>query len=475
MRDIPPAAIDAVSLRDIFPFHIAVDSDLNIVQFGRSLAKLTPGMSIGDPLLDHWKILRASLGDDWGSLVDSAGSLVVLESEETDIRLKGQVVAVDSGKIVMFLATPVLSSIEMMSKSGLELRDFAAHDVIVDFLFALQIRDRTLTEIHDAHRRLSEHSRNLEDYRSMIDRHVGWIVLDETGVILESNDAFSGIVSIEEKDLLGKKFSSLLCDESDAFEQGFKSVHTKDETWQGELHMGAGENGESWCFATMSRWKSARDGSLRFSLIFTDITARMEYERRQSMMMRELDHRVKNSLATVLSLCQATAVNVDSIDEYVERFSNRIAAMASTHEVLASSHWRATTLEDLIKITLAHMANGQGASLNVEGKSFLIGSQSATSMTLILHELGTNAVKYGSFSSPGGHLDISWTIEGDDIRLRWAESGGPKIQDRGTPGVGFSIVTGIVKHELRGQIEFEFEPSGLVATLVMSLSHMQRE
>lgn len=472
MHDIQNTALDAGALCDIFPFHIAVDSGHRIVQFGRSIHKLTPDMSVGDPLLDHWKVLRASLGDDWGSLVDSAGSLVVLESNATQIRLKGQVVLVDSGNIVMFLATPVLSSIEMMTKSGLELQNFAAHDVIVDFLFALQVRDRTLTEIHDAHRTLSERSRSLVDYRDMIERHVGWIVLDEEGVIRESNVAFSGIVHIDGSELVGKKVNSLLCDEDELFKLGFQEVLATNDAWQGELQFRRGDGGVAWCFSTISTWKSTREGHKRFSLIFTDITSRKEIEQRQATMMRELDHRVKNSLATVMSLCQATARGVNTLDDYVEQFSSRISAMAKTHEVLAAGHWRETSLEQLIKVSVESMAESQGATLVVKGDQCLVGSQCATSITLFLHELATNAVKYGCFSIPGGRLEIEWSIDGNDIRIQWTESGGPPITESGTPGVGLSIVMGLIQHELGGEIEFQFNPGGLVIKVRLSQNRL---
>ena len=474
MDDNRAMLLDAQVVQKIFPFHIAIDSNLKVIQFGRSISKLTPSMSIGDSLVDHWKILRASLGNDWDGLIDSDGDLVVLEAIESGLRLKGQVIVLESGDSAMFLATPVLSSIEMMNETGLNLQDFAAHDVIVDFLFAIQIRDRTLIEIKNAHDALRERTRNLEDYRDMIETHVGLIVIDKSGIITTCNSAFASMMNSENKDLKGKNFTQLLKPPSDEFLDGFLNIKTSGDVWQGELEFVTDGDQPVWCFTTMSLWKSARTGGRRFSLIMTDITMRKNFESRQSLMMRELDHRVKNSLTTVLSLCQATAAEPKSLDQYVTQLSGRISAMARTHDLLATSHWSATDLKELIETTIGHLATGQNAILKISGECVMVEPTIAASMALVFHELATNAVKYGSFSQQGGCVNITWKSCEASMALTWTETAGPVVEQTGDPGLGLSILTGIVEYELGGTLEFNFSPSGLIVTMKLPMKNFRK-
>lgn len=183
-------------------------------------------------------------------------------------------------------------------------------------------------------------------------------------------------------------------------------------------------------------------------------------------LLAELDHRVKNALATVVALAERGRDGAHDIDEYRNRFIARVRAIARTHEGLARSNWEPMQVKDVVAMTLAPFAGAGAEHLRADGDGVALAPSSVAPLTMVLHELATNAAKHGAWSRDGGRVEVVWAHGGDQaLRLDWRESGGPKLSATPTPGYGLRLIEGIVDHQLGGEAVMAFLEGGLLCTL----------
>ncbi len=205
--------------------------------------------------------------------------------------------------------------------------------------------------------------------------------------------------------------------------------------------------------------------------VVEDVTERRRVQQRQDFMMAELDHRVKNNLAAVISLAEQTGRGAGTYREFLDKFMGRIRAMSRMHSVLARSRWQGADLRTLVTQTLEAFGSDSAGRATVDGESVMLGARAAQAMAMALNELATNAVKYGALSAPGGVVHVTWTSEGEGVsrilRLRWEESGGPTVARPEKRGFGSQLIEGAIAYELRGTVGVEFEPGGVVCTMVV--------
>jgi PAS domain S-box-containing protein len=210
----------------------------------------------------------------------------------------------------------------------------------------------------------------------------------------------------------------------------------------------------------------------RFAVLCMDVTERQQAEERQILLTREVDHRAKNVLAVVQAALRLTPR--DDPGAYATAVEGRVAAMARAHTLLAAEHWSGANLRALLRHELAAFVDGTAAGPHVafEGQDLMLPPTQAQPLAMALHELTTNAVKYGALSVPAGRLAIRWHLEpGPRLRLRWAESGGPPIG--GPPrrnGFGSRVLTGTVRGQLHGSVLLHWRPSGLICDMEVPLT-----
>jgi two-component sensor histidine kinase len=183
-----------------------------------------------------------------------------------------------------------------------------------------------------------------------------------------------------------------------------------------------------------------------------------------NFMMRELDHRVKNTLAAVLGICEQTFASSPSTEEFCTAYRGRLLAMARTHESLAAAKWHGARLRELVTSTVGALLPGESGRLVVEGPDVLLPSTAALPIAVTLHELATNAVKYGAWSRPlkPGRIRISWTLDANHtLHLEWQESDGPAVEPPTHSGFGTHLVQGMISHELRGRVDLAFLKTGV--------------
>lgn len=199
--------------------------------------------------------------------------------------------------------------------------------------------------------------------------------------------------------------------------------------------------------------------------INSDITDRKLAEEQNSFIMRELDHRVKNILAIILSIARITGTSAPDFDTFNAAFEKRLYAMARTHSLLADSRWQGADLQSLVKDELSQ--SGELERLEISGPAVNLTASAAQNISMALHELATNAMKYGSLSVPDGVLRVAWSWRqlangGDDVLdLAWEETGGPKVEVPDRKGFGSTVIERILRAQLGAKTEIDFAPEGL--------------
>lgn len=190
----------------------------------------------------------------------------------------------------------------------------------------------------------------------------------------------------------------------------------------------------------------------------------------RTSLTRELNHRVKNTLANVLSIIALTRRRTDNLQDFADGLDGRIRALSATHDLLTQSEWGTTPLRQVIEAELAPYASAADDMLRIEGPDIELAPNDALSFGLAIHELATNASKYGALSQQGAVVSIEWSRKGDDlVEVRWTESGGPPVSQQRKRGFGTDLIEKIVAHELRQPVELEFAPEGVRCTLLVPI------
>jgi two-component sensor histidine kinase/PAS domain-containing protein len=207
-------------------------------------------------------------------------------------------------------------------------------------------------------------------------------------------------------------------------------------------------------------------------LAIQDITERRRAEQEREMLVGELNHRVKNSFAVIRALA-TQADGTRSLDEYRQALLGRMDALARTHDLLFESHWRGAELRALAG-TLRPFAGDQVQAIEIDGPRVELNDRQVLSVSLVLHELATNAAKYGALSVPEGRVRLSWQIEhadeGRQVRLRWEERGGPPATAPLGSGFGTELIRRGFGFELGGTGDLAFEPEGVRLEATFPLS-----
>jgi PAS domain S-box-containing protein len=222
-----------------------------------------------------------------------------------------------------------------------------------------------------------------------------------------------------------------------------------------------------WCIGTAAASVDGNDRVIRVSGVTIDITERKRAEQRQNLLSREVDHRGKNALALVQSIVRLT--RADSIRDYSKAVEGRIAALARVHTILSLSSWESAELSGLVAEELAPFATKE-ARVTAVGPKVRLTPAIAQTLALALHELATNAAKYGALSSLHGRINLTWQLADDQLELEWQEAGGPLVQVPSARGFGTRSVIASIESQLGGRALFDWRPAGLCCRLSMPLN-----
>jgi PAS domain S-box-containing protein len=190
-----------------------------------------------------------------------------------------------------------------------------------------------------------------------------------------------------------------------------------------------------------------------------DVTERKEREEKERLLMREINHRAKNMLSVVDAIAHQTATR--SPEDFVERFSERVQALSASQDLLVRNEWTGVDLADLVRAEVAHFADLIGSRIAMHGPKLRVNPASAQAVGLALHELSTNAGKYGALSTDTGRLDICWAVDGDTFVMNWTEREGPPVSAPGQRGFGTVVMQAMVERSVGGKVDLNYAPSGL--------------
>jgi PAS domain S-box-containing protein len=222
-----------------------------------------------------------------------------------------------------------------------------------------------------------------------------------------------------------------------------------------------GKDGEYRWF--LSRAVPIRDGSgrvLRWIGTNTDITEERQYTERISILLDEVNHRAKNLLSVIQVIAKRTAAGEP--EEFIGRFQDRLAALAASQDLLVKGRWTGVQIDRLVQSQLAHLPEELIARVVAEGEAFELSAAASQTLGMVIHELATNAAKYGALANEAGAVEIKWEVENGMMRLEWCERGGPPVAPPECRGFGTTVICNMPETMLEGEVSLDFEPEGLV-------------
>lgn len=254
-------------------------------------------------------------------------------------------------------------------------------------------------------------------------------------------------------------------DDFELLVRAFRKVSKDANTFQTEFRVRRPNGEVRWCTGTAAASFDEHGRLIWLSGVTADITDRKRAEERQILLAEEVDHRARNVVAVVQSIMRLT--RAESIDAYISALDGRIGALSNAHRLLASSRWEGADLNRLVEEEFAPYRAGGNERVSTRGPIVLLPPATAQTIALALHELATNAAKYGALSNELGRVDLSWRTEPGKLELIWVETGGPEITPPTRRGYGSRAIVAGIERQLGGIVDFDWQAGGLRCTLTL--------
>jgi PAS domain S-box-containing protein len=299
---------------------------------------------------------------------------------------------------------------------------------------------------------------------------VGVAILTPDARFIEANDAFCEISGYDGEELRSRDSASLTHPDDCAS----MLAHIDDllagraSSFVIEKRYRRKDGSTIWVQNSVSLTHDDAGRPLHLVKLVQNITERKTAEKRQRLLVDELNHRVKNTLATVQSFAVQTLRSAPSIAEGRKAFEARLIALSKTHDVLTRQHWEGADVREVIDQAIAAYRGQSGAGrFRIDGPELILQPKAALALSLALHELATNAAKYGALSNHTGGIDIEWKVtpQPKRFRLRWAETGGPKVEPPGRRGFGSRLVERGLSQDLAGDVRLDFATDGVMCSI----------
>jgi PAS domain S-box-containing protein len=301
------------------------------------------------------------------------------------------------------------------------------------------------------------------------------IVMNADGTVADWNDRAVDVFGWSRAEAIGRVMADLIIPAT-AREAHWDGLRRYLDTGEGPILrkrievLGQRKSGEEVPVELSISPVRGEDG-LVFVGCLRDISARKRAEQQQKLLLDELNHRVKNMLSVVTGIASQTARTSSTMSEFNDKFVARLQALNRAHGMLTADNWVATQLHDLIVEILSPYEQSDSARLSLVGPPVALKPNATMALSLILHELVTNATKHGAFSIPEGRISIHWDVGGEPSRveLKWHESGVPDVSPPRRSGFGTRLIEASVKHDLRGDLTVNYGSDGVRYNLRFSL------
>lgn len=332
-------------------------------------------------------------------------------------------------------------------------------------------RERMTTALEDSRR----HAREQEQRLAATYEHAAIAIAEVTpeGRFVRVNEALCSITGRSREELMGGQlFRFTHDDDVDADRQAFrKQVAGELQFYSMEKRFRRPDGRVIWMSVYSSPVRGP-DGALLYLVrVVQDITERKQAELRQKLLVDELNHRVKNTLATVQSLASQTARSTANPKDFTHAFEGRLIALSKAHDQLTAHHWENAELREMLSGSLAPYAAAAPSRIVLRGEDLVLRPRAVLTLAMVVHELTTNAAKYGALSVPSGCVEVRWAPaeQGDrkSLRLDWIESGGPEVKVPERRSFGSRFIEGSVKAELNGTARLVYAPEGLRCEMSM--------
>ena len=302
---------------------------------------------------------------------------------------------------------------------------------------------------------------------------VGIAEIDRTGRFLRANDQFCLMTGYGLEELRSKTFFDITHAADLA-----KDRELFDEQWSGarqdytiEKRYIRRDGRVIWVDLAASIVRN-EDGSDAYGVrILRDITDKVNAVEQQRLLLNELNHRVKNTLTVVQGLAHQTFKGGAVPAELLRSFEGRLAALASAHNLLMKHTWEATPMSDAVEAALGPFQTQEGR-ISLGGPAVLLTPSATVTLTLAMHELATNAAKYGALSTDSGKVKVDWIVENETLAVVWRELDGPSVAKPERTGFGTRLLERGVARDLDGVVTIDFCPTGVVCTISAPLVHV---
>jgi PAS domain S-box-containing protein len=319
---------------------------------------------------------------------------------------------------------------------------------------ALASARRSLQESQERYRRVFEQTSDLI------------ITADLNQVITDCNPAAAAAVGVPREEAIGRAISEFISPAD--FDRTTRKLREKIEhggstRYDVQVRSSSGE----WLYWEINSGliQDPAGNPVGLHVVGRDVTERRRFEDHQTLLVNELNHRVKNTLAIVQSLAQQSFKSVASPQEARRSFDARLTALAAAHNLLTRQSWENASLKETLSAAVSATAGAKAAQVVLNGPEVTLPPQTAVSVAMAAHELCTNAVKYGALSNDGGSVAVDWKIvhgeSGARLHLEWLEQGGPPVAAPGRRGFGSRLIERGLAAELRGTVRLEFAASGV--------------
>jgi PAS domain S-box-containing protein len=246
----------------------------------------------------------------------------------------------------------------------------------------------------------------------------------------------------------------------EALEQIRLIISTEPQAQPAEMMIRTKDGRErTWSFVS-SALGAQSDSRRLFVCVAQDVTERKAHEEHVHLLMREVNHRAKNMLSLVQAIARQTAAREP--EDFIGRFTERIQALAANQDLLVRNEWQGVDVEDLARAQLAPFADLVGSRIALHGPKLRLNAAAAQAIGLALHELATNAGKYGALSVGAGRVEVSWRFSRGSFAMNWTERNGPPVSRPERRGFGSTVVESMAKLSVGGEVELDYVPSGLI-------------
>lgn len=285
------------------------------------------------------------------------------------------------------------------------------------------------------------------------------------GTVLHWSEGMRRLYGYTREEALGRRVQDFLRSEFQVSREQAHADFLVTGEWQGETTNWR-KDGKP--VVVMSSWTLQPGNPPSVVIVHNDITDLKAHEEHTRFLMGELSHRSKNLLAVIQAMARQTAVSSENIDDFDERFTGRVQALAGLHDILVHQNWQGASLMQLAEAQLAPFAPAGSGRVEISGPPVFLAPAAAQSISLALHELATNAAKYGALSTTQGKVFIGWKPAANNgakqLELTWRERGGPSVTPPSQTGFGQVVIERLTAQALGGRVALDYQPEGLVCT-----------